>query len=430
MKSTVKKLDKSQVEITIEVSTLEMQPYLQRTAERLAKEMKIEGFRPGKAPYEIIKQKVGDMGLLQESIDDVISATYYEVLKTEKIVTIGQPSIDVEKVAPDNDFVYRATASVLPNVKIGDWKKLKVKSEEVKITNEQVDKIIEDIRKMQATEKLVEREAKTGDKVEVNFEVFLDKVPIEKGKQDKYPVVIGENKFIPGFEEKIIGMKAGAEKEFELKFPEKYFDKKMAGKTAEFKVKCNSVFEIELPELNDAFASSVSADKFKTVAEVKKNVLENLKAEEGGKQEQKVEIEMLDKLVDISEFEAIPDLLIDNEVHKMVHELEHSISNQGFNFADYLKSLNKTEEDLKTEFRPQAEKRVKISILAREIYVQEKFEVRDDEIEAEIEVVMQNYPNNEDVRKQLETETYKDYLKNTIGNRKVIEFLKKEIIVK
>lgn len=430
MKSSVKKLDKSQVEITIEVSAMEMQPYLEKTAQRLAKEMKIEGFRPGKAPYEIIKQKVGDMGLLQESIDDVISATYYQILKDEKIVTIGQPSIDIEKVAPGNDFVYKATASVLPNVKIGDWKKLKVKSEEVKITDEQVDKIIEDIRKMQATEKLVEREAKVGDKVEVNFEVFIDKVPVERGKQDKYPVVIGENKFIPGFEEKIIGMKSGEVKEFELKFPEKYFDKKMAGKIAEFRVKCNGVFQIELPELNDEFAKSISAGKFKNVIEIKENVLENLKAEEGGKQEQKVEIEMLDKLVEISEFEEVPNLLIDNEVHKMVHELEHNISNQGFNFADYLKSLNKTEDDLKTEFKPQAEKRVKISILTREIYIQEKFEVRDDEIEAEVEAMMQNYPNSPDVRKQLETETYKDYLRNVIGNRKVIDFLKQEIITK
>lgn len=430
MKSSVKKLDKSQVELTIEVSAMEMQPYLEKTAQRLAKEMKIEGFRPGKAPYEIIKQKVGDMGLLQESIDDVISATYYQVLKDEKIVTIGQPSIDVEKVAPGNDFVYKATASVLPNVKIGDWKKLKIKSEEVKITDEQIDKIIEDIRKMQATEKLVEREAKSGDKVEVNFEVFIDKVPVERGKQEKYPVVIGENKFIPGFEEKIIGMKSDEVKEFELKFPEKYFDKKMAGKIAEFRVKCNGVFEIELPELTDEFAQTISAGKFKNVTEVKENVLENLKTEEGGKQEQKVEIEMLDKLVEISEFEEIPNLLIDNEVHKMVHELEHNISNQGFDFADYLKSLNKTEADLKTEFKPQADKRVKISILAREIYLQEKFEVRDDEIEVEIEAMMQNYPNSPDVRKQLETETYKDYLRNVIGNRKVIDFLKREIITK
>ncbi|MDO8669669.1 MAG: trigger factor [Candidatus Buchananbacteria bacterium] len=428
MKSTVKKLDKSQVEITVEVSTLELQPYLQKSADRLAKEIKIEGFRPGKAPYDIIKQKVGEMGILQESIDDIISATYYEVLKEQKIVTIGQPKIDIEKLAPGNDFVYKATAAVLPQVKIGDYKKIKIKQAETKIADDQVDKVLADIRKMQATEKLVERAAKSGDKVEINFEVFIDKVPIEKGQQQKYPAVIGENKFIPGFEEKLVGLKAGEEKEFELKFPEKYFEKKMAGKNAEFRVKCNSVYEIELPKLDDEFAKSISSGKFKTIAEVKSNILENLKAEESGKQEQKAELEMFDKLVAISDFEEIPDILIDNEAHKMVHELEHNISDQGFNFEDYLKSLNKTEDNLKEEFKPQAEKRVKVSILTREIYLQEKFEVRDDEIEMEIEEMIKSYPANPEVRKQLETETYKDYLKNILGNRKVIDFLKKEII--
>lgn len=429
MKSSVKKLDKSQIEIIVEISPEEIQPYLIKSAQRIAKEIKIEGFRPGKAPYEIIKQKVGEMGIWQESIDDVISATYYEVLKEHKIVTIGQPKIDIEKLAPGNDFVYKATAAVLPNVKIGDYKKIKIKKEELKITDEQVNKVLEDIRKMQATEKLVARELKIGDKAEINFDVFIDKVPIERGKQEKYPVIIGENKFIPGFEDKLVGMKAGEEKEFELQFPEKYFEKKMAGKNAEFKVKCNGVYEIELPSLNDEFAKSISAEKFKTIGEVKSNILDNLKAEESAKQEQKMEIEMLDKLVEISDFEAIPYLLIDNETHKMVHELEHSVADQGFDFSDYLKSLNKTEEDLKKEFKPQAEKRVKISILTREIYIQEKFEVHEDEIELEIETMMKNYPANEEVKKQLESETYKDYLRNVLGNKKVINSLKKEIII-
>jgi len=429
MKSNIKKLDKSQVEITIEVSAAEAQPYLLKSAQRLAKEMKIEGFRPGKAPYDIIKQKVGEMGILQESIDDIISATYYEVLKEQKIVTIGQPKIDIEKLAPGNDFIYKATAAVLPSVKIGDYKKIKIKKEALKISDDQINKILADICKMQATEKLVDRASKLGDKMEINFEVFIDKVPIEKGQQEKYPVVIGENKFIPGFEDKIVGLKAGDTREFELKFPDKYFEKKLAGKKAEFRVKCNGVFEIELPVLNDEFAKSVSANKFKTIEEVKKNILENLKTEEATKQDQKLEIEMLEKIVEISTFEAIPDLLIDNEVDKMVHELKHSIDNQGFNFDDYLKNLNKTLEDLKVEFKPQAEKRVRISILTREIFIKEKFEVREDEIDLEIEAMMQNYPSNEEVKKQLTTETYKDYLRNVLGNRQVIEFLKKEIII-
>lgn len=428
MKSVVKKLDKSQVEITIEVAVVEIQPYLKKTVEKISREIKIEGFRPGKAPYEIIKQKIGEMGVWQESIDDIISATYYEALKEQKIVTIGQPQIDIIKLAPGNDFVYKAIVAVLPEVKIGQWQKIKIKREAVKITNEQVDKVLDDIRQMQAKETLVERAAQAGDKVEIDFTVFIDKVPIESGRQEKYPVIIGEHKFIPGFEDQLIGLKAGEEKEFELKFPEQYFEKKMAGKLAEFKVKCRAVYGRDLPPLNDDFAKAISAEKFKTLDETKLNILDNLKAEENHKQDHKLELAMLDKLMAVCEFAPIPDLLIENEIHKMVHELEHNIADQGFDFADYLKSLKKTAEDLKNEFRPEAEKRVKTSILIREIYMREKFEVRDDEIALEIENMMKNYPANLEVKKQLESETYKDYLKNVLGNRKTIDFLKQAII--
>lgn len=428
MKAEVKKLAKSQVEIIVEVSVEEIKPYLVKAASKISQAMKIEGFRPGKAPYEIIKQRVGEMGILQSAIDDIISATYYEVLKEQKIITIGQPQIDLVKIVPDNPFIYKATAAILPPVKVGDWKKIKIKREPIKIGEEQVNKILDDIRKMRSKEKLTERPAQIGDKLEIDFEIFLDGVPIERGQHQKYPIIIGENKFIPGFEDQLVGLKAGEVKEFKLKFPEKYFEKKLANKEAEFKVKGQAVYEVELPQLNDELAKSVSADKFQTLDELKKNILENLKVEETAKQEQRLEIEMLDKLVAISDFEAIPDLLIENEAHKMIHELEHSVASQGFDFHDYLKSLNKNEADLKEEFKPQAEKRVKVSVLSREIYLTKKFEMREDELAKEIEETLKNYPANPEIRKQLEAETYKDYLKNVLGNKKVIDFLKQEII--
>jgi len=428
MKSEVKKLAKSQVEIIIEVSIEEIKPYLDKAVSKISQEIKIEGFRPGKAPYEIIKQKVGDMGILQAALDDIISATYYEVLKEQKIITIGQPQIDIVKVAPNNPFVYKATAAVLPNVKVGDYKKIKIKREPIKVGDEQLDKILDDIRKMRSKEKLIEQPAKTGNKLAIDFEVFLNGVPIERGQHQKYPIVIGENKFIPGFEDQLIGLKAGEIKEFKLKFPEKYFEKKLANKEAEFKVKCQAVYELELPELNDGLAKSISADKFKTLDEFKSNILENLSTEETAKQEQRLEIEMLDKLVAIADFEDIPDLLVESETHKMIQELEHSVADQGFDFSDYLKSLNKSEDDLKAEFKPQAEKRVKVSILCREMFLDKKFEVREDELAKEIEATLKNYPANPEIKKQLASETYKDYLRNVLGNKKVIDFLKKEII--
>jgi trigger factor len=428
MNSSVKKLEKAQVEISVEVSVEEMRPYLEKAAAKISKDTKIEGFRPGNAPYDVVVAKVGEMAILQEAIDDIISKTYYDTLQENKIVTIGQPKIDIEKLAPGNPFSYKATADILPEVKVGDYSKIKIKRTKVEVKDEQVDVVLEDLRKMQQKESLADRASKLGDKMDINFDVFLNKVAIENGAQKKYPITLGDGKFIPGFEEQITGLKAGEEKEFELSFPEKYFDKKMAGKTAEFKVKCNGVFELEMPELTDDFAKSISAEKFKSIDEVKKNIKENIISEEKQKQEQRLEIEMLDKLIEASTFEIIPDVLVDHEVSKMLMEMQQSVIKQGLQFEDYLKSLKKTEDELKQEFRPSAEQRIKSSILSREIYHQKKFDVTSDEINLEIEEMMKSYPNNPEVRKQFEAETYKDYMKNIIGNRKVLEFLKREII--
>ncbi len=428
MNITVKQLPKSQVELTIEISTLEMQPFLEKTATKLSIELKIEGFRPGKAPYNIVKAKVGEMNIMQEALDSIISKYYYDALEQEKIVTIGQPKVEIGKLAPGNPLVFKATAAVLPKVKIGDWKKIKLSRQPIEIKDEQVQKVIDDILKMRAKENLVQREAKTGDKLEIDFEVFQDKVPIEHGRQAKYPIIIGENKFIPGFEDQLIGIKAGDTKEFELKFPDQYYQKNLAGKTAEFRVKINSVFEIELSKLDDAFAKEISGEQFKTIDELKDNIKKNLEQEDKTKQEQRLEIELLEKLVEISEFEDIPELLISNESHKMMHELEGSVSQQGFKFEDYLKSLKKTKEKLEHELQPQAEKRVKTAIISREIYQEQKFIVSPEEIAKEINETIKHYPDNPDMKQQLESNSYKDYLKNVIGNRKVIDFLKQKVI--
>lgn len=424
MKSEIKKLDKSEIEITVELSEMELTPYLIKAAEKISTESKIEGFRPGKAPYDIVKQKFGEGAIMNEAVDDIISKSYYEVLKENEIVTIGAPEIKVEKAAPGNPFVYKAKVAVLPKVKLGDYQGIKLERKKIEIKAEQVEKVVSEITKLRASEKLIEREAKEGDKLEIDFDVFLDKVSIENGKQTKYPITIGEGRFIPGFEEQLIGMKAGEVKEFELKFPEKYYEKSLAGKNCEFKVTCKAVYEVEMPKVDDEFAKMVSGGKFSTVQEMKDGIKQNLEEEEKIKQDQILEIEMLDKVVGVSEFEELPEVLLHNEKHRMLHELEDSVTSQGFKFEDYLSSIKKTTEELENEFTPQAEKRVKTSIIAREIYQEQKIEVSEDEVGLEIEKLLAAYPNNPEARKQLETETYKDYLRNMIGNKKVIEYLK------
>ncbi len=428
MQSEVKTLDKSQIEIKIELTAEEIQPQLEKAAMKLSEETKIEGFRPGKAPYDIVRSKLGDGAILEQAIDNIVLDAYYAVLKDKEILTIGQPKIDIEKAAVGNEFKFKAVVAVLPKVTLGDYKSIKLARKSIEVKNEQVEQVIADIQKMRATETAVEREAKEGDKLEIDFKVYLDKVPIEHGDQKKYPIVIGEKKFIPGFEDQLVGMKKGETKEFDLKFPEEYFQKKLAGKLCRFKVTCNEIFEVKLPEMNDEFAKNISQEQFKTLGEMKESIKKNIEQEEKNKQEQRLEIEMLDKIVEMSQFEPLPDILLEAEVKKMVSELEASISQQGFKYEDYLKSIRKTPEELATEMKPQAEKRVKTAIVCREIFQSEKMTVTDDEVEKEISQMLKAYPNNPEVKKQLQAETYREYLKHMLGNRKVIEFLKKTII--
>lgn len=428
MKQELKKLPKSQVELTVTIPYEEVEKYLAAASERVSREAKIEGFRPGKAPYEIIKQKFGEMAILQEASEDIVIKTYHEAIVAEKLVTIGQPKIEIEKLAPENEMVYKATVAVLPAIKIGDYSNLKLPRAAAVIADGEVEKIVEDIRKMRAKQTPVEREAKTGDRLEINFDIFLDKVPVENGKQQKYPITIGENRFIPGFEEKLVGMKAGDTKEFELPFPADYYEKNLAGKQAEFRVTCQAVHEITLPVIDDEFAQQISGGKFATAQELRDNIRKNLEEEKKAKIESELENQLLEKLVGLSEFGELPEVLLENEAHRMVHELEEEVSHQGLKFEDYLRSIKKTHDELEKDFLPRAELRVKTSILAREVFQEQKMAVSEEEISQEIAHILSHYPDNEDAKKQVESPYYREYLGNKIGNQKVMEFLKSQIV--
>ncbi len=428
MNSIVKKLEKSVVEIEVEVSAEEMKPFLVKAANRISEKAKIDGFRPGKASYEVIEQKFGAMAIMEEALDSIISKTYFEAVTKDDLMTIGQPEIKVEKMAPGNPLVYKAKATILPKVKLGDYSKIEIKKEKVNVKPEQADRLIDDLRKMRATHAPVERAAASGDRLEIDFEVLMDNVLIDNGSHKKYPITIGEGRFIPGFEEQLVGLKVGDEKSFDLKFPENYYEKNLGGKLATFKVKCLAVMEEKLPELNDEFAGAISGGKFKDVAELKKNVLENIEEEEQHKLDNKIENDLLDKMIEISEFEEIPEMLIDGEAHKMVHELADNVERQGMKFDDYLTSIKKTHDDLEKDFFPQAEKRVKASLITREVYQAEKIEVTPEELAQEIEVLAGTYKNDPEIKARLASEEYQDYLSNMIGNRKVMEHLKKSII--
>lgn len=421
MKTDIKNIEKSQVEITIELSQEELKPYLEHAAERLASKTKIEGFRPGKAPYDIVRARFGEHAILEEATGEIVKKTYLITIKENNLKTIGSPKIDVEKMAVNNPFVFRATAAILPDTKLGEYKNLSVKKNETAVEDKAVESALNNIVKMQSKEILSDKIADKKDKVVIDMDMLKDGVPIEGGQAKDMAVYLIEEHYILGFNEQLIGLKKEDEKEFDLEFPKEHYQKHLAGAKVHFKIKVKDVFDIQPPTLDDEFAKTLGQ---KSLDSLKKLMKENLETENKKKNEVKWEMDILNKIVDNSKFSDIPELLINEEVHRMIHELEDSVAKQGVPFEDYLKSINKTESDLKLELTPEAIKRIKISLIIREIAIIEKVEISDKEIMEDVERMINAYKDNADAQRQIQTPEFQNYIKSNLENKKVIDIIK------
>lgn len=426
MKTEVKKLERGEVELKIELSVEEYEPFLKQAAQKISENINIKGYRKGKADFDIIKQHVGEGEIWDKALDAAVQKTFVKALEEQKLVTVGSPKIDVVKLVPGSPVEYKATISSLPDIELADYKKIKIDDNKVEVDEKEISKALENLQKMHAKETLVDREAKQNDKIEIDFETFLDKIPVDNGKQNKFQLVLGEGSFIPGFEEHIIGMKKDEEKQFELKFPKEYHQKNLANKLVNFKVKAHNVYNLELPKLTDEFAKGLGP--FKSAEELKAKIKENLSAEQTQRAKQQLEEKIMDSIVEKSKFADIPDILINSETKKMMEELEHNIGHQGMQFEDYLSHLKKSRGDLMLDFMPQAVKRVKSALVIREISKQEKIDITDKEIAEEVKKTESMYQGNEQALEQLRQDGYKNYLKNILASRKVIEHLKSEMV--
>jgi trigger factor len=300
-----------------------------------------------------------------------------------------------------------------------------VERKAAKVEPKDVEDTLVNLQKMFGKEKRVQRAAQKGDKLEIDLSTYVDNVPIDGGMSKNHPVTIGEGHFIPGFEDNLIGLSENQTKEFELKFPKEYHRKDLANRPVNFKIKVNSIFAIELPPLDDSFAKLVG--KLEKLDDLRKQIEDNIHHEKTDKEHQRWELAVIDEVVKKSVFEEIPEIVIDSELHKMMHELEDEITSQGMKFGDYLSSIKKSKEDLEKEFRPRAIKRVQTALALRAIADQENITVDAGEINKEVEIQKSKYKDNAEVVKQIDSEEYHDYLKNVMRSRKVFEFLERGI---
>lgn len=422
MNINVETQPKSQVKLTIEVSVEEMKPYLERAAEALSKQFKIEGFRPGKASLGIVVSKIGAQAVWEEAAELAVRKTFVQAIREKELPTIGQPHIHLTKLAPDNEFVYTAETAILPNVEVGDYNAFKAKKNVGTVKKEDIEKAVGELQEMFATEAMVEREAKQGDKVVVDIELYQDHVAVEGGSTKEHPVLIGSGHFIPGFEDQLVGVKKDDTKTFTLEFPKDYHNEKLAGKPGEFTVKVGGVYEITKPEVNDEFAKK--AGKFENAVELRTKLEENLQREADDKEDSVFERAVIDELIEKSKFGELPEMLVETELEKMLHELQEQVTQQGGKWEDYLTAIKKSADDLKKEFRPQAEKRVKAALIIREVSKRENIVADPKQIDEEVATTKRMYEQSPEILQRIESEDYRDYLGSMQVNKRVVELLK------
>ncbi|HBO16649.1 MAG: Trigger factor [Candidatus Moranbacteria bacterium GW2011_GWE2_35_2-] len=430
----IKKLGNSEIEINLSIPWKEWEKYLVLAVEDISKNIKIEGFRPGKAPKDMIEKKVGKEAILNEAAEKAIKKNYSRVVLDEKLDVIGAPNVEILKLAEGNDLEYKIKTAVMPEVKMNNWtegvKKINKKQQEKKteVSKEEIKKELEKLANSRVQLITVDREARKDDSVEIDFQVSLGGVPIENGTSKKHNLILGRGVFIPGFEENVIGMSGGDEKEFELEFPKDYHAKDLAGKKATFKVKLNIVQERKTPQIDNAFA--VSLGNFKDLSELEKSIEDGIFKEKEIQKKEENRSEIVEFLIGEMKVE-LPEILIHEELHRMIGEFEAQLSGMGMNVDGYLEKMSahdksgkkKTRQDLEKEWEPQAEKRIKSALVLEEIAKQKEIEIASEKIEKEMNKLLAQYKGVKDLEKNMDMSRVYNYVKGMLTNDEVFKLL-------
>ncbi len=424
----IKKLPKSEIEVKFSVEWEEWKDQVDPAVKTLAQSIKVEGFRPGKAPRNIVEQKVGLETILQEAADRTINKQWGEALHTEKIEAIGHPKAEITKIAEGNALEFTIVSAVMPTITLkGDWKKKvsakngeeKKKSPEA-VKEKDVDEEIQKIANSRAQLVTVSREAKKGDSVRLDFSVESEGKEVEGGSAQDHALVLGSGVFIPGFEEQIEGMKEGEEKTFELPFPKEYHNKDLAGKLAKFSVKLRVVQERKVPVVDDAFVESLG--KFKTLEELKKSIREGMEKERADKREEDRKSALADVLLD-SLVTELPDILVEEETISMLREFEGQLTMMGMTMEKYLEHLKKTIAEVKKEWEPQAQKRLLLTLGLLHVAKEEGVDVSNEEVEEEMNKTLQYYKDPQEAEKKLDMKRLYSYCKEAVVRRKALEYI-------
>ena len=406
--------------LTFTIAQAEIQKGLTTAFNKVKGNLNVPGFRKGKVSRQVFNRMYGEEALYEDALNAVLPEAYEAAVKEAGIDPVAQPKIDVDSMEKGQDWVIKAEVTVKPEVKLGDYKELTVEKQDREVTEEDVDARIK--REQEAQAELVIKEdeaAENGDTVVIDFEGFLGEETFEGGKGENYSLELGSNSFIPGFEEQLVGTKAGDSKDVTVTFPEDYQAEDLAGKEAVFKVTVHEVKAKELPELDDEFAKDVD-DSVESLAELKEKYRAELtetkeKAAEDAKDEAAIR-----QAVENAEIVELPHSMVHDEVHRSMDEFLNNMQRQGISPEMYYQLTGSTEADLHTQFEGEAETRVKTNLVIEAIAKEEGLEATEEDIEKEIKELSEAYNMPVDQIKRVLTE---DMLKHDITMKKAVELV-------
>ncbi len=425
METVCNKLENCMMEVKVTFTPKEWKEAQTKALNKLAKKIKINGFRPGKAPTNLVKARIGKGAILEEATDIVLQNNYASILLDNQINPVGQPQVQIDELTEDVLKV-TVTAPVAPEVQLGQYKGLEVKKSGVKVTKKEIEAELKNYQN-QFAELVIKEEGtvKEGDTAVIDYEGFKDGVPFDGGKAENYPLEIGSGSFIPGFEDQLVEMTVGEEKEIEVTFPENYQADELAGQSVIFKVKVHEIKTKVLPEIDDELAKDLNIDGIETLADLETYTKEQIRNRKQNEAEQKFNDAIFDAVIENTPLE-VPDAMIETETQNMIREVEQNLSQQGLTMDLFQQLTGKTMDDIKGEMKDQAEKRVKFNLILDEIVKTENIEVSDEELDDEIKEMAKLYGREFDEVKSI-FGSQLEQIRADLASRKAIQLIKDNV---
>ncbi len=417
----------NEVKLNVTIEASKFDEAMKKVYFKSAKYFNIPGFRKGKAPMNIVEKYYGKEIFYEDAFNEVVPEELEKAVEENKLEVVSRPDIDVTQIGKGQDLIFTAVFQTKPEAELGKYKGVEIKKIEYKVTDEDIEHELGHMQEHNSRLISVDdRPVEKGDIANINFEGFVDGVAFEGGKAENHDLEIGSNTFIPGFEDQIIGMKIDEEKDIQVKFPDEYFSKDLAGKDATFKVKVNEIKKKELPTLDDEFAKDVS--EFDTLKELKESIKEKKQKQNDERAKYETEDAVIKAVCENVKVD-IPSGMVETETENMLKEMEQRLAYQGLKLEQYLQMMGKTKEEMQKEYEPQAIEAIKSRLTLEAVIKAEKIEVADIDVEEKMKEMAKNYGREND-EEFMKNENVRNYIKQGLESEKALEFLVKNAKIK